>query len=71
MHLMNAKVEVIHEASTPKNKRELQTSLSFPNFYYSFLKDKAIVAEPLHHLLDNDATWKCTKCPDKSFNDVK
>lgn len=46
--------------------QELQAFLDLLNFYHSFLKDKATITEPLHCLLDKDATWKWTKLHDKN-----
>ncbi|KRY96917.1 putative mitochondrial protein -like protein, partial [Trichinella pseudospiralis] len=55
IHPAKAKVQAIHDAPTPKNKQQLQAFLGLLNFYYSFLKNKATVAEPLHRLLDKNA----------------
>ncbi|XP_072143037.1 uncharacterized protein [Dermacentor andersoni] len=52
-----AKVEAIHKAPVPKNKKELQAFLGMVNFYNRFLKGRSEVAEVLYHLLDSESTW--------------
>ncbi|KFD69399.1 hypothetical protein M514_18271 [Trichuris suis] len=64
-------MEAIYNAPIPRNKREVQAFLGLLNFYNSFLKDKATVAEPLHRLLDKGAKWCWTKRHDRSFTAVK
>ncbi|KRZ14128.1 Transposon Tf2-8 polyprotein [Trichinella zimbabwensis] len=71
IHPAKAKVETIQDAPTPKNKQQLQAFLGLLNFYHSFLKDKATVAEPLHRLLDKNARWTWTGKHEKAFRDVK
>ncbi|KFD50407.1 LOW QUALITY PROTEIN: hypothetical protein M513_08634 [Trichuris suis] len=71
IHPSKRKMEAIYNAPIPRNKRELQAFLGLPNFYNSFLKDKATVAEPLHRLLDEGAKWCWTKRHDRSFTAVK
>ncbi|GBL72293.1 Transposon Ty3-I Gag-Pol polyprotein [Araneus ventricosus] len=50
IHPSASKVRAIHEAPHPKNETEPQAFLGPLNFYHSFLKDKATIAEPLHRL---------------------
>uniref|UniRef100_A0A5S6Q373 RNA-directed DNA polymerase n=1 Tax=Trichuris muris TaxID=70415 RepID=A0A5S6Q373_TRIMR len=71
IHPSKSKMEAIHNAPVPQNKKELQTFLGLLNFYNSFLKDKATVAEPLHRLLDKGAAWRWTKRHEQSFKAVK
>lgn len=71
IHPATSKVEVIKNAPPPTNKQELQAFLGLLNFYNSFLKGKATVAEPLHRLLDRDVEWKWTDHHDQSFRAVK
>uniref|UniRef100_A0A5S6QPA8 RNA-directed DNA polymerase n=1 Tax=Trichuris muris TaxID=70415 RepID=A0A5S6QPA8_TRIMR len=71
IHPSKTKVEAIQNAPVPRSKEELQAFLGFLNFYNSFLKDKATVAEPLHRLLDKGAKWFWTKRYDQSFEAVK
>ncbi|KRY59721.1 Transposon Tf2-9 polyprotein [Trichinella britovi] len=70
-HPAKAKVQAIQDAPTPKNKQQLQAFLGLLNFYHSFLKNKATVAEPLHRLLDKNARWTWTGKHKKAFIDVK
>ncbi|KRZ00689.1 Uncharacterized protein T11_4754 [Trichinella zimbabwensis] len=71
IHPAKAKVQAIQDAPTPKNKQQLQAFLGLLNFYHSFLKGKATVAEPLHRLLDKNARWTWTGKHEKAFRDVK
>ncbi|KRY44747.1 Transposon Tf2-11 polyprotein, partial [Trichinella britovi] len=70
IHPAKAKVQAIQDAPTPKNKQQLQAFLGLLNFYHSFLKDKATVAEPLHRLLDKKARWTWTSKHGKAFGDT-
>ncbi|KRY51083.1 Transposon Ty3-I Gag-Pol polyprotein [Trichinella britovi] len=56
------KVQAVQDAPASKNKQQLQVFLGLLNFYHSFLKDKATVAEPLHPWTSNH---------EKAFRDVK
>lgn len=71
LHPSTSKLEAIHNAPTPSTKSELQAFLGLLNFYNGFLRDKATVAEPLHRLLDKNATWKWTTEHEQSFKTVK
>ncbi|KRY28513.1 Transposon Tf2-9 polyprotein [Trichinella spiralis] len=71
IHPAKAKVQAIQDAPTPKNKQQLQAFLGLLNFYHSFLKNKATVAEQLHRLLDKNARWTWTGKHKKAFKDVK
>lgn len=51
------KVKAIQDAPEPVNKEQLQAFLGLLNFYHSFLRNKATVAEPLHRLLDKNVKW--------------
>ncbi|KRX51725.1 Uncharacterized protein T09_7692 [Trichinella sp. T9] len=70
IHPAKAKVQAIQDVPTPKNKQQLQAFLGLLNFYHSFLKDKATVAEPLHRLLDKKARWTWTSKHGKAFGDT-
>lgn len=61
LHLTTAKVQAIQKAPTPTNKTELQAFLGLLNFYSIFLPHKALVAKPLHQLLDKKTPWSLGK----------
>ena len=65
------KWEAIQRAPEPKNKKDLQAFLGLVNFYHSFLKGKASIAEPLHRLLDHKCAWEWTKIHKESFSKIK
>ncbi|XP_046868681.1 uncharacterized protein K02A2.6-like [Drosophila willistoni] len=65
------KVSAIKDAPAPKDKKQLQAFLGLLNFYHSFLPHKATVAEPLHRLLDKNATWRWYKQCEKAFSTLK
>lgn len=67
----DAKVAAIHEAPPPKNKQELQAFLGLLNFYHSFLKGKATIAEPLHRLLDEKTVWTWGMRQQTAFDALK
>ncbi|XP_064469921.1 uncharacterized protein LOC135384658 [Ornithodoros turicata] len=71
IHPADSKVTAIHDAPRPNSKQELQAFLGLLNFYNSFLKDKATVAEPLHRLLDKDSEWNWTTIHDEAFQRAK
>ncbi|KRY17328.1 Transposon Tf2-9 polyprotein [Trichinella patagoniensis] len=71
IHPSKQKVLAIHNTPQPRNKKELQTFLGLLNFYHSFLRNKATVAEPIHRLLDKETKWKWTKKHKKAFNQTK
>lgn len=71
LHPLRNKVKAIHDAPIPENKQQLQAFLGLLNFYNTFLKDKATVAEPLHRLLDSKNTWNWTNLHTKAFDSVK
>lgn len=57
IHPAGDKIWAINEASEPKSKVDFQVFLGLLNFYHAFLPHKAVVAEPLHRLLDKKAPW--------------
>ncbi|XP_029143121.1 uncharacterized protein K02A2.6-like, partial [Protobothrops mucrosquamatus] len=71
IHPSDAKLKAIQQAPSPKSKGELQAFLGLLNFYRAFLPHKAAIAEPLHRLLDKNASWRWTKVHEASFNEVK
>ena len=65
------KVKAIHDAPSPKDKKQLQAVLGLLNFYHAFLPHKATLAEPLHRLLDKNARWSWEKHHEQAFNSLK
>ena len=63
--------EDIHNFPESKNKKELQQFMGLLNFYSSFLKNKANIAEPLHRLLDNDKPCLWSNVHKVAFKDIK
>lgn len=68
---LKSKVEAITKAPVPENKTELQAFLGLVNFYHTFLKNKATVAEKLHRLLDKNESWKWNEEHDRAFKNLK
>ena len=67
----STKFTAIQNYPEPRSKKELQQFLGLINFYSSFLKDKASVAEPLHRLLENSQQWNWSKKSSESFAETK
>ncbi|XP_054746003.1 uncharacterized protein K02A2.6-like [Anastrepha obliqua] len=65
------KIKAIHEAPSPKDKKQLQAFLGLLNFYHAFLPNKATIAEPLHRLLDKSARWSWKEQHETAFNTLK
>uniref|UniRef100_A0A2D4LMH6 ribonuclease H n=1 Tax=Micrurus spixii TaxID=129469 RepID=A0A2D4LMH6_9SAUR len=57
IHPTESKVRAIHDAPTPSNKTDLQSFLELLNFYASFLRHRASIAESLHRLLGKQTPW--------------
>ena len=62
-----SKFTAIQNYPEPHSKKELQQFLGLINFYSSFLKDKASVAEPLHRLLDKSCSWSWSNNSREAF----
>ncbi|XP_015284843.1 PREDICTED: uncharacterized protein K02A2.6-like [Gekko japonicus] len=71
VHSTDDKVRAIRSASSPKNKKELQSFLGLLNFYHAFLPHKASVAAPLHALLHKDAKLRWGAEQQGAFESVK
>ncbi|KAK8767071.1 hypothetical protein V5799_006148 [Amblyomma americanum] len=65
------KVEAIHQAPAPKNKKELQAFLGMINFYNRFLKGRTEVAEKLYRLLDSHVAWNWGAEHMEAFENLK
>lgn len=71
LHPALDKVQAIQNAPTPHNKSDSQAFLGLLKFYNSFLYHKAMVAKPLHCLLDIQAPWKWGHKEAATFQAVK
>ncbi|KAM7285773.1 uncharacterized protein ISCGN_032658 [Ixodes scapularis] len=71
IHPTPGKTEAIMNAPCPANKTELQAFLGLLNFYHAFLPHKAIIAEPLHRLLNKNAKWAWGRTQQRAFDTVK
>jgi hypothetical protein len=65
------KVAGVVEWPQPKNKREVQSFLSFANFYCQFIKDFSHHARPLFDLTRNDQKWKWDTLEATAFRKLK
>ncbi|XP_037504900.1 uncharacterized protein K02A2.6-like [Rhipicephalus sanguineus] len=65
------KVEAIHKAPAPTNKKELQAFLGMINFYNRFLHGRSETAEKLYRLLDKNANWKWDEKHQEAFECLK
>ena len=63
-------VESVEAAPSPTNVTE-RSFLGMVNYYNTYLKDLATVAEPLHVLLKKGTLWSWTPKCDKAFREVK
>jgi hypothetical protein len=61
----------VAEWPQPKNKREVQSFLSFANFYRRFIKDFSHHARPLFDLTWNDQKWKWDTSEATAFQKLK
>jgi hypothetical protein len=65
------KVAGVAEWPQPKNSREVQSFLSFANFYHWFIKDFSHHARPLFDLTQNDQKWKWDTSEATAFRKLK
>jgi hypothetical protein len=65
------KVAGVAEWPQPKSKREVQSFLSFANFYRRFIKDFSHHAHPLFDLTWNDQKWKWDTSEATAFRKLK
>jgi hypothetical protein len=57
MRMDPAKVSAVANWPEPKNKKELQSFLSFCNYYHQFIKDFSKIVRPLHDLMKRDVSF--------------
>ncbi|GBL75295.1 hypothetical protein AVEN_194516-1 [Araneus ventricosus] len=68
LHLV---LEHLSESGIRANKTKCIFKTKAVDFWVTFLKDKATIAEPLQQLLENNAEWKWTSAHEKIFTAVK
>jgi hypothetical protein len=65
------KVAGVAEWPEPTNKKEVQSFLRFPNFYWRFIKDFSEHARPLFDLTKHDAKWHWSTDEQAAFDKLK
>lgn len=70
-HPVEAKVEAIQEAPTPKIPTELTSFPGMLNFYGKFIPNLSSILEPLHSLLRKDVVWKWELEQQEAFDKAK
>lgn len=71
VHPSPEKIQEIANKPEPKDKRSLKAFLGLYNFYERFLKEKAVVLEPLYTLLRDDIPWNWGEKQQVAFNKAK
>ena len=66
-----AKIDKIKAWPQPTDLRELRGFLGLASYYRKFIKDFALVAEPLHALLRKDATFAWTEECQTAFEELR
>lgn len=65
------KVKSILEIAPPSNITELRRFLCMTSWYRRFIRDYAIIAEPLNQLLRKDVKWRWTAAQTDAFEQLK
>ena len=65
------KTEAIEGWTIPKNKRDIQSSIGFCNFYRRFIKEFSRIAKPLYKLTENKVPWDWGKEQQEAFDKLK
>ena len=68
---LQSKLDEIVTFRTPYNVEQLRTFLGLAAYYRKFVKDFAIIAQPLYGLLRKQATYNWTDACDKAFHHLK
>ena len=56
--MSNDKIKIIQDWLEPKKVKDIQSFLSFANFYYWFIFNYSDIVIPLTHLTQKDIFWK-------------
>lgn len=65
------KVKAVTEFKKPEKVEDIQSFLGLVNFYRPFIKNIAIMQQPLTALLRDNVKWQWTDIEQKSFDDIK
>ena len=71
LHAIDAKIEAIVNAPSPKNVTELRSYLGLLNYYGRFIPNLASLIHPLNKLLRHNMTWRWTKSCRDAFKSTK
>lgn len=66
-----SKIKAIRNMPVPKNVTDLRSFLGLAGYYRRFIKNFAIIAEPLNMLTRKEVKWKWSTDQDKAFNTLK
>ena len=65
------KVKIIQDWLEPKKVKDIQSFLSFTNFYYWFIFNYLNIVISLIHLTQKDISWKFNSSCQNTFNSLK
>jgi len=65
------KIAGVKEWPTPKNVTEVQSFVSFINFYRRFIPDFSHVAKPLNQLTKKGEPWRWSETEEGAFHELK
>lgn len=65
------KVDAILDWKTPTSVKDIQTCMSFANFYHRFIQDYSRIVSPPTRLLKKDTKFKLTPTANKAFGTLK
>ena len=69
--MSNDKIKIIQDWLEPKKVKDIQSFLSFANFYYWFIFNYSDIVVPLTHLTQKDIPWKFDSSCQDAFNSLK
>ena len=71
LHTTNSKVEAIVKAPSPRNTTELKSLLGSLHYYGKFIKNSAMLLQPLNELLKHQTPWCWTAECETAFQEAK
>ena len=69
--MSNDKIKIIQDWPEPKKVKDIQSFLSFANFYRRFIFNYSDIVIPLTHLTQKDIPWKFNSSCQDAFNSLK